>query len=126
MAVARDVDEYIASVPAEHRGTVEKLRKLIAAVAPEAAESISYGVPTYKMAGRPLVYFGTAKPHFALYGVSGVIRETYKGELAGYSMSKGTIRFPWDKPFPAALIKKLVKAQIAEHESRKKTRKSKN
>jgi uncharacterized protein YdhG (YjbR/CyaY superfamily) len=117
MAVAKDVDEYIASVPAEHRGTVEKLRRLIAAAAPEASESISYGVPTYKIGGRPLVYFGTAKPHFALYGVSGIIRETYKEELAGCSMSKGTIRFPWDKPFPAALIKKLVKACLAERKA---------
>jgi uncharacterized protein YdhG (YjbR/CyaY superfamily) len=117
MAVAKDVDEYIASVPAEYRGTVEKLRKLITAAAPEATESISYGVPTYKIGGRPLVYFGTAKPHFALYGVSGVIRETYKDELAGCSMSKGTIRFPWDKPFPGALIKKLVKACLAERKA---------
>lgn len=120
MAPAKDVDEYIASVPEEHRPTVEKLRKLIAATAPDAVESISYGVPTYKLNGRPLVYFGTAKPHFALYGVSGVIRETYKDDLAGCSMSKGTIRFPWDKPFPAALIKKLVQACLAERKAAKK------
>lgn len=119
MAVAKDVDEYIASVPVEHRGTVEKLRKLIAATAPEAAESISYGVPTYKLSGRPLVYFGTAQQHFALYGISGIIREQYKDELAGYSMSKGTIRFPWGELFPSALIKKLVKASLAERKAGK-------
>jgi uncharacterized protein YdhG (YjbR/CyaY superfamily) len=114
MAPAKDVDEYIASVPVEHRGTVEKLRKLITAAAPDAVESITYGVPTYKINGRPLVYFGTAKPHFALYSVSGVIRETYREDLAGYAMSKGTIRFPWNEPFPSALIKKLLKACLAE------------
>lgn len=111
------IDEYLDTVPSEHRGVLERLRKLIAATAPEAAESISYGVPTYKLSGRPLVYFGTAKQHFALYGISGIIREQYKDDLAGYSMSKGTIRFPWDGPFPSALIKKLVKASLAERKA---------
>lgn len=111
---ASTVDEYLAAVPAEHRPVLDKLRQLIASIAPEAVESISYGIPTFKLNGRPLVYFGTAKKHFALYGISGMVRGMYKDELAGYEMSKGTIRFPYNKPFPAALITKLVKAQLAE------------
>jgi uncharacterized protein YdhG (YjbR/CyaY superfamily) len=114
---ASTVDEYIALVPDDQRPTLEKLRELIRSLAPEAVESISYGLPTYKLNGKPLVYFGTAKKHYALYAISSAIREIYKGDLACYEMSKGTIRFPFDKPFPAALIKKLVKAQLAERKA---------
>jgi uncharacterized protein YdhG (YjbR/CyaY superfamily) len=114
---AASVDEYIAAIPAEQRTVLEKLRKLIVSIAPDADESISYGIPTYKLGGKPLVYFGTAKKHFALYAISGAVRENYRDNLAGYAMSKGTIRFPLDEPFPAALIKKLVEAQLAEREA---------
>lgn len=111
---SKTVDEYLGQVPNEHRPTLEKLRELIRLLAPEAAESISYGLPTYKIGGRPLVYFGTAKNHYALYAISGAVRENYSDELSGFSISKGTIRFAYDKPFPSALIKKLVKAQLAD------------
>ena len=114
MDPSADVDEYLVQVPDEQRPVLQKLCALIAAAAPQAVESISYGIPTFKLNGRPLVYFGTAKKHFALYGISGAVREANAAGLEGYSLSKGTIRFDFDKPFPAALIKKLVKAQLAE------------
>jgi uncharacterized protein YdhG (YjbR/CyaY superfamily) len=117
---ASDVNEYIAQVPDEKRPVLARLRELVLSLAPDAAESISYGLPTYKVNGKPLVYFGTAKTHYAVYAISGVIREKYAEDLAGYSMSKGTIRFPFDKAFPGALIKKLVEAQIEENLSGKK------
>jgi uncharacterized protein YdhG (YjbR/CyaY superfamily) len=111
---ASDVDEYIAQVPDDQRRTLAILRDIIRSIAPDAVESISYGLPAYKLNGKPLVYFGTARTHYALYAISGAIRDKFRNDLAGYSISKGTIRFPFDKPFPAALIKKLVVAQLAE------------
>lgn len=114
---AATVDEYMARVPDEQRPTLERLRELVRSVAPDSAESISYGIPTYKLNGKPLVYFGTAQKHYALYAISGVVREAHKEALEGYKMSKGTIRFPFAEPFPAALIQKLVKAQMVERKA---------
>jgi uncharacterized protein YdhG (YjbR/CyaY superfamily) len=112
---ASDIDEYIAQVPKEHRQVLGMLRDMIRKIAPDAVESISYGIPTYKLNGKPLVYFGTASTHYALYAISGVVREKYSEDLAGYSMSKGTIRFPLDKTIPKALIQKLIKAAVKEN-----------
>ena len=109
---ADTVDEYIAQVPDEQRATLEHLRDLIRSLAPDAAESISYGIPTYKIGGKPLVYFGTAKKHFALYALSQKVRDAHTDSLAGYEQSKGTIRFPYGEEFPGKLIKKLVREQL--------------
>lgn len=109
---ANTVDDYIAQTPDDQRDTLVKLRELIASIAPEAVESISYGIPTYKIKGKPLVYFGTAKKHFALYALSQIVRDANAEALAKYEQSKGTIRFPYGEKFPTALIKKLVKAQV--------------
>lgn len=117
---AATVDEYMAQVPDEQRPTLERLRELIRSVAPDSAESISYGIPTYKLNGKPLVYFGAAQKHYALYAISGAVREAHKEALAGYKMSKGTIRFPFAIPFPAALIQRLVKAQMVERKAAEK------
>jgi uncharacterized protein YdhG (YjbR/CyaY superfamily) len=114
------VEDYLARVPDEHRAVLIKLRDLIRRTAPDAAESVSYGVPTYKLGGKPLVYFGIAKTHYSIYALSGAVREKFGDDLAGYSMSKGTIRFPFDRPFPAALVKKLIEAQIKENKARQK------
>jgi len=104
---AKDVDAYLAALPEDQRAALEKLRETIKAAAPEAAESISYGMPTFKYKGRPLIYLGAAKKHCAIYGTS-----TDNEELKQYDTSKGTVRFSPDKPLPEALVKKLVNAQI--------------
>jgi len=104
---AKDLDAYLAALPEDQRTALEKLRETIKAAAPKAAESISYGMPTFKYKGRPLIYFGAAKKHCAIYGVS-----TDGNELKQYDTSKGTVRFSPDKPLPEALVKKLVNAQI--------------
>jgi uncharacterized protein YdhG (YjbR/CyaY superfamily) len=109
---AKDIDTYLAEVPATHRAALEKIRTTIKAAAPEAAESISYGIPTFKYKGRPLIYIGAAKKHCALYGPLDSVLKAHEAELKPYDMSKGTIRFPPDKPMPASLIRKLVKAQM--------------
>jgi uncharacterized protein YdhG (YjbR/CyaY superfamily) len=115
-APARNVDEYLAGVPQEARATLEKLRKTIKAAAPMASEGISYQMPMYKHHGM-VVGFAAFKNHCSIFPGAGVM-DVYKEELKHYDTSKGTIRFPANKPLPAALIKKLVKARIAENEAR--------
>ena len=109
MNVAKEVDRYIAKAPTETHGGLAKMRAAIRATAPTAVESVSYGMPAYKYEGKPLVYFAAAKQHVGLYGPAVV---EFEGELKGYSTSKGTVRFPLEKPVPVALVKKLVKARM--------------
>jgi uncharacterized protein YdhG (YjbR/CyaY superfamily) len=114
---ATDVEIFLAAVPEEARATLEKLRQTIRAAVPEATEAISYGVPTFKHQGRPLVGFGATRNHCALYVLSPEVMRAHAAELAKYETSKGTIRFPASKPLPATLVRKLVKARIAEIET---------
>ena len=115
---ARDVDEYLAGVPKEVRDTLEKLRQTIKAAAPMASEVISYQMPMYKHHGM-VVGFAAFKNHCSIFPGAAVM-ETYKRELKQYDTSKGTIRFPANKPLPATLVKKLVRARIKENEARAK------
>jgi uncharacterized protein YdhG (YjbR/CyaY superfamily) len=113
-----DVDAFLAAVPDEARTSLEKLRETIRAAVPEATETISYGVPAFKHRGRSLVGFGATKNHCAFYLMSPAVMDAHAAELGEYDTSKGTIRFPHDKPLPPALVTKLVKARIAENEAR--------
>src|SRR6267142_4952208 len=115
-APAKDVDEYLAGVPKEARATLEKLRKTIKAAAPMASEVISYQMPMYKHHGM-VIGFAAFKNHCSIFPGSAVM-DAHKEELKRYETSKGTIRFPAGKPLPATLVKKLVKARIAENEAR--------
>ena len=110
-------DEYLAALPQGQRETLEKLRKLIHAAAPKAEECMSYQICAFKQNG-PLVAYGATKKHCAFYVMSGTTLDGFKDDLKGYETSKGTIRFQPEKPLPAALVRKLVKARIAENESR--------
>src|SRR6266487_4261600 len=113
------VDEYLGGVPEPARGTLNKMRAAIrSAVPPEATETISYGMPAFKHKG-VLVWFAAFSKHCSLFPTASVI-EAFKNELKGFSTSKGTIHFPTDKPLPTALIKKLVKARVAQNESKKR------
>ena len=117
----QSVDEYLAGVPEPARSTLNKLRAVIRSAVPaEATEAISYGMPAFKYKG-VLLGFAAFPRHCGLYPMSTAVMETFKDDLKGFDTSKGTIRFPVDKPPPAALVKKLVKARIAENE-RKKSR----
>ncbi len=114
----KNVDEYVAGVPEPARSTLNKVRAMIrAAVPPEATEAISYGMPAFKYKG-VLVWFAAFSNHCSLFPGASVI-EAFKNELKGFSTSKGTIQFPTYKPLPATLVKKLVKARIAENELKK-------
>ena len=115
----KNVDEYLAGVPEPARSTLNKIRAVIrAAVPPDATEAISYGIPAFKYKG-PLVWFAAFSKHCSLFPTASVI-EAFKNELKGFSTSKGTIHFPTDKPLPTALVKKLVKARVAQKESKKR------
>ena len=115
----KNVDEYLAGVPEPARGTLNKIRAAIRSAAPpEATEAISYGMPAFKYNG-VLVWFAAFSNHCSLFPTASVI-EAFKNELKGFSTSKGTIHFPTDKPLPTALVKKLVKARVAQSESEKR------
>ena len=115
----KNADEYLAGVPEPARGALNKIRAAIrSAVPPEATEAISYGIPAFKYKGT-LVWFAAFSNHCSLFPTASVI-EAFKNELKGFSTSKGTIHFPTDKPLPTALVKKLVKARVAQNESKKR------
>jgi len=116
-APARDVDDYLTAVPERERATLEMLRKTIKAAAPEAAEVISYQVPTYKYHGS-LVAFWVTKSHCAFCVMSPSVTDARRDELKPYDTAKATIRFPAEKPIPEALVRKLVRARIEENEAR--------
>jgi uncharacterized protein YdhG (YjbR/CyaY superfamily) len=113
----KDVDNFLAKLPADARATLEKIRKTIRAVVPDATETINYGIPMFKHRGRNLVGFGATKNHCALYVMSPEVMTAHAAELEPYAMGKGSIRFPANEPPPASLVKKLVKARIAENEA---------
>src|SRR5262245_59305217 len=94
----KTIDEYLAAVSADKRSALEKLRRNIKAVAPKAEECISYGLPAFRLDGKLLVAFGAAAKHCALYPGSGTAVAAHTDELADYDTSKGTIRFPVDRP----------------------------
>lgn len=109
------IDEYLAAVSPDKRAALEKLRRAIQAAAPRAVECISYRLPTFRLDGKLLVAFGAAAHHCALYPMSAATIAAHADALKDYGTSKGTIRFQPDKPLPTALVRKLVKARIAEN-----------
>jgi uncharacterized protein YdhG (YjbR/CyaY superfamily) len=99
----------------DQRAALEKLRRTIKAAAPKAEECISYGLAAFRLNGRPLVAFGASTNHCAFYPMNSTTVETFRDQLKGFGTSKGTIRFQPDHPLPAGLVRKLVKARIAEN-----------
>jgi uncharacterized protein YdhG (YjbR/CyaY superfamily) len=116
----KSVDEYLSGVPEPARSTLNKIRSSIRSAVPsEATEAISYGIPTIKYKGS-LVAFAAFSKHCSLFPMSYAVMGALKEELKRFEVSKGTIRFPGDKPLPAPLVKKIVKARIAEKERKTK------
>jgi len=112
------IDEYLASVKADHRDALQKVREAIHAVAPNAEECINYGIPAFRLNGRSLVFFGAWANHCAFYPGSSATLKKIRNELRNFQTSKGTLRFSPDKPVPVALVKKLLKARITENNAR--------
>jgi len=111
----RTIDEYLTQVQADQRTVLEKLRQAILAVAPGAEECISYGIPAFRLNGCSLVFFGAWANHCALYPGSSATLKKFRDCLKDFRISKGTIRFSPDNPIPTPLVKKLVKARMAEN-----------
>ena len=118
MKKAKDIDSYIRAYPPKVQAILKKIRRAIHEAAPKAKETISYGIPAFKLTG-VLVYFAGYKDHISFFPTSSPVR-AFKKELAKYKTSKGTIRFPLDKPIPFNLLKKIVRFRVKEDLGRKK------
>ena len=112
--MAGPVDEYLAGLPKEQREALEGLRRTIRTAVPEAEEAIRTRVPAFRYTGRPLVSMGASKNHLSLFIMYGAVLETLRDELRGFDTSNTVIRFSPDRPIPARLVTKLVKARKAE------------
>jgi uncharacterized protein YdhG (YjbR/CyaY superfamily) len=116
MAGSKDVDAFLAKVPEPAHSALEKLRaQILAAAGGSAEELINYGIPMIRVDGKNVVSFAAAKTHCSFFVQSPALMDKLADEVAGYDTSKGTIRFKPDKPIPAVLVKKIVKARIAEN-----------
>jgi uncharacterized protein YdhG (YjbR/CyaY superfamily) len=112
-SVPKSVDEYIAAQPEAVRPKLEQARAAIRAAVPEALEVIGYGMPGYKLHGKPMLYFAGFKEHYSLFAASGSFFATLENELKGYELRKGTIHFPLDEPVPVKLISRIAKLRAA-------------
>lgn len=117
---AKDAYAYLAKLSADKRATLEKVRKAIRAAAPDSEEGMSYGMPAF-IQGKPIAGYSASAAHCSYFPMSGSVTAQLADELEGYEVSKGGFRFPIGKPPPARLIRKLVKARLAEIDAPKKT-----
>lgn len=115
MKKLQSVDEYISAFPKETQLHLKSIRQIILTNAPQAIESISYGMPAYKSNNKPLVYFGGFAKHIGFYATpSG--HQAFKSQLAIYKQGKGSVQFPLDQPLPIKLIEDIVKFRFIENQ----------
>ena len=114
MADDSPIDAYPATLPASQRDALQHLRSQILQLAPDAVETISYGMPTLKLRGRPLVSFAGWKAHCSIYPLTGTLLESHGEALKGYERTKGSVHFTRDKPLPEALVEALIRARLAD------------
>ena len=110
----RTIDEYLSGLSPENRTALQKVRRAVHAAAPGAEERISYGMPAFRLNGKLIAGFKAAANHCSFHPMSGETVATLKAELTGYETSRGTIRFTARDGLPATLVRRLVKARIAE------------
>ena len=111
------IDEYITTFPRKVQDILEELRQTIQDSAPDAKETISYQIPTFKLNGN-LVHFAAWKSHVGFYPGSSAISE-FKKELSHYEVARGTVRFPINEPIPFDLIRKIVKYRVKENSDKR-------
>ena len=114
MIRAKSVDHYVDGFPEETQKALTRLRKAIRKKMPAAAESISYGIPVFKLDGKPVIYFAGFKSHVSLYPAPRGIPE-FKKELSAYKGGKGTVQFPLDEPIPMDLVERIILFRLREH-----------
>jgi uncharacterized protein YdhG (YjbR/CyaY superfamily) len=116
----KTVDEYLARVPDPARSTLEKVRAVIRSVVPpETTEVLSYGIPTFRYK-RGLISYAAFKDHCSFFPLGSSVLDAFADELRLYRAAKGTLHFPLDRPLPSPLIKKIVKARLAQNETEKR------
>ena len=108
------VEAYFESLPDEPRGALQKLRETIAAAVPEAEEAIAWSMPAFKLGGKGLVCYASFKDHYSLFPMSGWAIEAHRDELGAHVTGKGTISFDYGERLLVGLVKKVVKARVAE------------
>ena len=111
------IDEYLAALPADQRDALQRLRGQIARAAPEAIETISYGMPTFKLGRKFLVSFAGWKAHCSLYPVTDTFLAAHAHELDGYERTKGSVHFTPERPLPEKVVDELLKARIGDLEA---------
>jgi len=122
MMQATSFQDYIASFSAEVQTRLVQIRNLVVQIAPEATESISYGMPAYKTYGKPLIYFAGYKHHIGLYATpSG--HEKFKEALSVYKQGKGSVQFPNQESLPIKLIEEIIRFRVAENQAKYNSRK---
>lgn len=107
----KSVDEYILSFEEETQHQLQIIRSIIKKNAPDAIESISFGMPAYKVNGKPLVYFGGYKKHIGFYAAV-TAHEKFKDQLSNYKQGKGSVQFPIQKPLPVDLLTDMIKFKV--------------
>jgi len=122
MKKAENVDAYIGQFPNTTQAILQQVRAVVRKAAPKAEESISYGMPAYKVNGKPIVYFAGYDKHIGFYATP-TGHEAFKKELAGYKQGKGSVQFPLDEKMPLALIAKIVQFRLAENKEKAKEKK---
>lgn len=108
------IDDYLAKLAEDKRAVLEKLRKTIRSAAPKAVECVSYGMPAFKLDGKGIAGFAAARNHFSYFPMSGSVVSALKKDLEKFETSKGAVKFTAESPIPATLVRKLVRARIAE------------
>jgi uncharacterized protein YdhG (YjbR/CyaY superfamily) len=119
---ARDrVRAYLAALPGDRRKHLTKIREAVRAAAPRAVEAFSYGIPAFRLDDAPLVWYASWTGHSSMYPISAAMAGTHGIDLTGYETAKGTVRFPLTEPVPTTLVKRLVKARVADLRKKRKT-----
>ena len=122
MAEASRVDRYLAGLPADQRDALQGLRLHLRRLLPGAVETISYGMPAFKVDGRAVVWFAGWKAHCSMYPLTDTFLAAHADALQGYRRTKGSLHFQADAPLPEALVEELVRARLADLEREERSR----